>query len=159
MSDDSPAKELARKLGIKKGSRLAVMNPPYGFVQSLVTIRADLHKMHTEIQVEEARDMDVILYFSRGKKGLEEAFPKLKGQLAPGGALWVGWRKWQKGATVDAVRAIGLEHGMKGADVLAVDREWTVLKFPANGDGQGRNAEGKRAAKGARREKGSGQRG
>ncbi|OPY25282.1 MAG: hypothetical protein A4E28_03238 [Methanocella sp. PtaU1.Bin125] len=138
MSDDLQAKELAKRLGIKKGCSLAIMNPPYGLVKVLETIRENLRSMQTEIKMNESNDLDVVVYFSRGRRGLEEAFPRLKGQLAPGGVLWIGWRKPQKTLKTDldagGVREIAAMHGMSGKDELDVDSEWQMMKLAAGGE-------------------------
>ncbi len=132
MSDDLQAKELAKKLGIKKGCSLAIMNPPYGLVKALETIRDNLRKMQTEIKRNESVDLDIVVYFSRGRKGLEEAFPRLKDQLAPDGALWIGWHKPLKTLKPDldakAVREIAASHGMADIDRLDID-DWQMLKL------------------------------
>jgi hypothetical protein len=137
MSDDLQAKELAKKLGIKKGSSLAIMNPPYGLVKVLETIRDNLRKMQTDIKMGESCDVETVVYFSRGRKGLEEAFPRLKEQLAPDGALWIGWRRPLKTLKLDldaaAVREIAARHGMSGTDELAVDTDWQMMKLAASG--------------------------
>lgn len=135
MSDDLQAKELAKKLGIRKGCSLAIMNPPYGLVKALETVRENLRKMQTEIKMNESSDLDMVVYFSRGRRGLEEAFPRLKGQLAPGGALWIGWRKPLKTLKTDldanAVREIAGKHGMSGSDELTVDTDWQMIRLTA----------------------------
>jgi hypothetical protein len=137
MSDDLQAKELAKKLGIKKGCSLAIMNPPYGLVKVLETVRENLRKLQTEIKMNESSDLDMVVYFSRGRRGLEEAFPRLKGQLAPGGVLWIGWRKSLKtlkpDLDADAVREIAAKHAMSGSDELTVDTDWQMVRLTAGG--------------------------
>ena len=132
MSDGSQAEEMARKLGIKKGISMAIMNPPYGFVKSLVEIRETLRAMHTDIRKGESPDLDMIVYFSRGRKGLEETFPRLVEQLAPDGVLWIGWMK-PKVLKVDlnekAVREIAQKNGMEDVESMAFSDEWPMLRF------------------------------
>jgi hypothetical protein len=134
MSDDLQAKDLAKKLGIRKGCSLAIMNPPYGLVKALETIRENLRKMQTEIKMNESSGLDIVVYFSRGRKGLEEAFPRLKDQLAPDGALWIGWHKPLKTLKPDldakTVSEIAAKHGMADSDRLDID-DWQMLKLTA----------------------------
>ena len=136
MSDNLQAKELAKKLGIKKGCSLAIMNPPYSLVKALETIRDNLRNMQTEIKMNESVDLDIVVYFSRGRRGLEEAFPRLKEQLAPDGALWIGWHKPLKTLKSDldvkAVREIAMSHGMADMEKLDID-DWQMLKLTMGG--------------------------
>lgn len=132
MSDASKGKELARKLGITKGMSLAIMNPPYGFVQSLIEIREMLREMRTDVKMREALNVDMFVYFTRGRKGLEETFPKIMEDLAPGGTLWVGWLKpkvLKSDLNEKIVKEIARKHGMKDVDGMAISDEWPMLKF------------------------------
>ena len=129
----SAAKDLADKLGVAPGCRLAVLNPPWHFVQDLMSVREDLRGMQTQVEAGDAQDLDVVIYFSRGRKGLEENLPTLRSRLAPAGALWIGWRKKGKSLKEDPdeafVRAAGLKNGLVDVKVLSIDDEWAALKF------------------------------
>src|SRR5512147_782704 len=132
MSDASKGKELARKLGIKKGMSIAVMNPPYGFVQTLIEIREMLRAMHTDVKMREAVNVDIYVYFSRGRKGLEEVFPRIAEDLAPDGTLWIGWLKpkvLKADLNEKVVKEIAQKHGLKEAGAMAFSDEWPMLKF------------------------------
>jgi hypothetical protein len=132
MADRKQAKELAKKLGIKKGISLAVMNPPYGFVQSLMEIRESLRTMNTDVKNNEAMDVDVLVYFSRGSKGLAAAFPRLVESLSADGVLWIGYLKPKVlKADLDEkiVREIGQKNGMAVAGSMELSDEWPMLKL------------------------------
>lgn len=137
MSDASKGKELARKLGIRKGMSLAVMNPPYGFVQSLIEIREMVRTMHMDVKMREAENVDMLVYFTRGRKGLEEMFPRIMEDLAPDGMLWLGWLN-PKGLKPDLnekiVREIAQKYGLKNIDAMALSDEWPMLKFARAGE-------------------------
>jgi hypothetical protein len=137
MSEASKGKELARKLGIKKGMSLAIMNPPYGFVQPLIEIRETLREMHTDVKMREAVDVEMFIYFTRARKGLVETFPKLMEDLKPDGTLWLGWLK-PKGVRTDLdekiVKEIAGKYGMKDVDAIALSDEWPMLKFVRAGE-------------------------
>jgi len=132
MSDAAKSKELVRKLGIRKGFSLVVMNPPYGFVQQLVDVRERLRSMQTDIKMNEGLSLDMIIYFSRSRKGIEENFPRLMEDLAPDGAVWVGWLK-PKTLKTDlnekTVRAIAEKNGMTDVDRLDFSDDWPMIKF------------------------------
>jgi hypothetical protein len=137
MADGIQAKELAKKLGIKKGISLAIMNPPYGFVQSLMEIRESLRSVDTEVKNNEATDVDVLVYFSRGRKGLEEVFPRLVESLSPDGVLWIGFLKpkvLKSDLNEKVVGEIGQKNGLSVAGSMVLSDEWPMLKFTrANG--------------------------
>jgi hypothetical protein len=132
MADRIQGKELAKKLGIKKGISLAIMNPPYGFVQSLMEIRESLRAMNTDVKNNEAVDVDVLIYFSRGRKGLEENFPRLVESLAADGVLWIGYLtpKVIKADLNDKiVSEIGQKNGLTVAGSMKLNDEWPMLKL------------------------------
>ncbi|MGE5465319.1 MAG: hypothetical protein ACM3PB_00295 [Betaproteobacteria bacterium] len=132
MADRTQAKELAQKLGIKKGISLAIMNPPYGFVQSLMEIRESLRAMNTDVKNNEAANVDVLIYFSRGRKGLEENFPRLVESLSLDGVLWVGYLKpkvLKADLNEKIVREIGQKNGLSVAGSMELSDEWPMLKL------------------------------
>ena len=132
MADRKQAKELAKKLGIRKGMGLAVVNPPYGFVQSLMEIREDMRAMHTDVKNNEAVNMDMAVYFSRGRKGLEEAFPRLVEGLLPDGVLWIGYLKpkvLKADLNEKVVRELGQKNGMSVVASMELSEEWPMLKL------------------------------
>jgi hypothetical protein len=132
MADRKQAKELAKKLGISKGMGLAIVNPPYGFVQSLMEIREDMRSMHTDVKNNEAMNMDMAIYFSRGRKGLEEAFPRLVEGLLPDGVLWIGYLKpkvLKADLNEKVVRELGQKNGMTVAGSMEISEEWPMLKL------------------------------
>ncbi len=132
MADRKQAMELAKKLGIKKGISIAIMNPPYGFVQSLVEIREDIRAMNTDVKMGEAVDVDLYVYFCRGRKGLEETAPRLVEDLARNGTLWIGWLR-PKGIdnnlNEQTVKEIAQKHGLKDVGAMTLSDEWPMLKF------------------------------
>ena len=132
MSDDSQAKKLAKRLGIREGMSLAIMNPPFGFVQSLMEIREMLREMHTDVKMREAWDIDMFVYFTRGRKGLEDNFPKLMEDLTPAGQLWIGYltpKGLKSNLDEDAVCEIARKYDLKKVDAMALSDEWPMLKF------------------------------
>ena len=111
---------LPRKLGIKDGSRVAIVAAPAGF------------ELDAEI-VPLGADMDVILFFVVEQRELERCFTELAALLTPAGGLWIAWPKQASGVTTDlgdgAVRRIGLAHGLVDNKVCAVTEVWSGLRF------------------------------
>lgn len=74
-----------------------------------------------------------LVYFVSGKKELEKLFPKLKNILKKDAQLWIGWPKKSSkmGSDLDEniVMQIGLQNGLVDIKVIAVDENWSALKF------------------------------
>lgn len=119
---------LIKKLGIKPGHRVRLLNPPEGYLQHLGDLPSDAHLVR-----EAAQQADFIQFFTKDKAALEERFPQLKATLALDGLLWISWPK--KASKVDTdlneniVRQIGLANGLVDVKVAAIDSVWSGLKF------------------------------
>jgi hypothetical protein len=111
---------LPRKLGIKDGSRVALVNAPAGFELDAVT--APLRP-----------DLDVIVFFVDERHELERRFDELAALLVPAGGLWIAWPKRSSGVatdlTEDAIRDTGLAHGLVDNKVCSVTEVWSGLRF------------------------------
>jgi hypothetical protein len=123
---------LVRKLGIKAGSRVAMVEAPAGFPAVLAPLPKGVILQHSAVSGQDA-ELDVILVFVREKAELERQFPGLVPCLSPAGGLWVCWPKKRSGLatdlTEDVIRAIGLGEGLVDNKVCAVDAIWSGLRF------------------------------
>jgi hypothetical protein len=119
---------LVKKLGIKPGFKIAILNPPAHYRQLIgelpesVTIVDDLNG-----------PLDFIHFFTRQSAELADQFPALKQALASNGMLWISWPKQSAKAATDltenVVRDIGLKNKLVDVKVAAVDEFWSGLKF------------------------------
>ena len=83
---DYSATPLARKLGIREGSRVLVVGAPSGFSLGPVPTRASFARS--------ARGpLDVVLLFTTTLADLRRRFPTAVRALDPAGRLWVAWPK------------------------------------------------------------------
>jgi hypothetical protein len=116
---------LVKKLGIKPGSRLLIVNEPDGFRDLLVGLPEDV--------TEATDEADVIVFFSTVAAEVKKQVPRLKKQLAPGGGLWIAWPKKTSGVetdvTFEVVQPAGLATGLVDNKVCAIDATWTGLRF------------------------------
>jgi hypothetical protein len=120
---------LPRKLGIKSGTRLALIGAPVGFDHTLgavpggVTVGRRLGR----------RPHDVIVAFFSRRAMLERRMPQLATALDPAGGLWIAWPKRASGVptdvTEDVVRALGLAAGLVDNKVCAIDQVWSGLRL------------------------------
>jgi hypothetical protein len=120
---------LPKKLGIKEGSRVALLGAPDRFEKVLGELPAG-----ASVRSRAGGESDVIVLF-------ETRFSKLRGDFrkamemmpAGGGMLWVAWPK--KAAKMDTdldenlIRAFGLAQGVVDTKVCAIDETWSGLRF------------------------------
>jgi hypothetical protein len=126
---DVTSTPLPKKLGIKPGSRVAVVSSPDGFVKST------LRPLPTDVRVgSRARaPLDVIVFFTKRRAELERRFDVLVRALDPAGALWVAWPKGASGVATDmtenTVRDVALPKGLVDTKIAAIDDVWSGLKL------------------------------
>jgi hypothetical protein len=119
---------LVKKLGIKPGFKVAFVNAPRDFVQSL-----DLPPDTTISSTSTRRPLDFVLLFVMSKTELAKKFSLCAAKLTPDGMLWISWPKKASGIKTDlsdnVVRELGLSEGLVDVKVCAVDDVWSGLKF------------------------------
>ena len=119
---------LAKKLGIKAGSRVLLVNAPPNFVDELAPLPENV------VFVADADSaVDVIVLFVDREIELRDRFSELAKRLVPSGGLWVAYPKKAAKVPTDLsennVRDIGLEAGLVDNKVCAIDEIWTGLRF------------------------------
>src|SRR3954454_17675360 len=92
---------LPKKLGIKPGHRVMVLNAPSGFALEDVPV-----------VTRAAGKADVILSFHTERRDLERGVPVLRERMEQAAGLWIAWRKrggkLPTDLTEDVVRELGL---------------------------------------------------
>ena len=119
---------LPRKLGIKEGSRVAVLSAPDGFDATLGALPDGV-----AVRPQARGPLDVIVFFTTSRAALERRIPTLRTALDPAGRLWVAWPKRASGVatdvTEDVVREIALAHRLVDNKVAAIDATWSGLQL------------------------------
>ena len=119
---------LVKKLGIKSGQRLAIVNAPDGYSDTLGTLPDGLETVSPS-----EGPLDFIQLFTVSRAELESGFPRLRDALTQTGMLWVYWPKRSSEVDTDlsdnVVREVGLGYGLVDVKVCAVDQTWSGLKF------------------------------
>jgi hypothetical protein len=119
---------LPRKLGIREGSRVLVVNAPDGFAATLGELPPG-----AELLASGAGDLDVIVLFVLDVAALRVQFAYLAAALQPAGGLWIAWPKRGSGVAGDldenSVREVGLKAGLVDTKVCAIDATWSGLRF------------------------------
>jgi hypothetical protein len=117
---------LARKLLIKPGHRVAVVNAPAGYTERLQPLPEGAEL------VELAPGLDVVQVFVHDRAQLERSADALRA-VRQGGLLWVCYPKGGRKAGTDLNRdllwaAMG-EYGLTGVTLVAVDDTWSAMRF------------------------------
>ena len=119
---------LPKKLGIKDGFRIFLVNAP-------ADVRGELRAAMSacEILSEPSGPLDFVMFFTNSRTELSRGFSLLAKDLANAGLLWVSWPKKSSGFATDidenVVRDIGLAAGLVDVKVCAVTEVWSGLKF------------------------------
>lgn len=121
-------RSLAEKLGLEEGSTVVILNPPSSYEKLLGKLPANITREKAL-----TKNLDFIQFFSTKQIDLQKNFPHLKQALSPTGSLWISWPKGSSKITTDLneniIRDIGLENSLVDVKVIAVDENWSGLKF------------------------------
>src|SRR6185295_16298454 len=102
---------LAKKIGIKEGSRVALVNAPKDFQFEPGELPADV-----EFVKPTGKSLDIILYFVTTERILAKDFSKLAARLTANGMIWIAWPKKSSSVETDLsferVQRIGLNAGL-----------------------------------------------
>ena len=119
---------LPKKLGIKDGFRVRMVNAPSDV---LAELKAPLSAC--EVVRDGKSPLDFAIVFTKSGAELVKEFKRIAKLLAPAGMLWVSWPKKSSGVPSDLdesiVRDIGLDAGLVDVKVCAVTDVWSGLKF------------------------------
>jgi len=119
---------LAKKLGIKPESRVALLSAPEGF-------EAELEGLPDGVDLRRrlAAGTDLVVLFTTRRRDLERRFETAARAVHPAGSVWVAWPKRSSGIETDlnenVLRDVCLPHGLVDNKVCAVDDDWSGLRF------------------------------
>ena len=110
---------LPKKLGVKPGSRVLVLDAPDGFLP--------------EVDRVDGGPADVIVSFHTERAELERRLPALRALMRPAAGLWIAWPKRASGVatdlTEDVVRELALANRLVDNKVCAIDATWSGLRL------------------------------
>ncbi len=119
---------LPKKLGIKAGSRVLLVNPPSNFRAELVPLPENVTFVD-----DDSTAVDVIVFFVDREIELLDRFAPLAKRLVPAGGLWVAYPKKASKVPTDVtestVRDVGLATGLVDNKICAIDMVWTGMRF------------------------------
>jgi len=121
---------LSKKLGIKPGHRVALLNAPDGIQQTLGEL-PEAVELLTDSR--SGPGLDVIIFFTTELSDLKMRFNAIAKRLTPSGGFWIAWPKRASGVatdlTEDIIRVVGLDAGLVDNKVCAIDETWSGLRF------------------------------
>ena len=119
---------LARKLGIKEGGRLALLEAPEGFEEELAPLPGGVQVLRRL-----ASNVDVAVLFVTERRQLEKRFDAVATAVFPAGGFWVAWPKRASKVptdlTEDVLRKVALPKGLVDNKVCAVSDVWSGLRL------------------------------
>jgi hypothetical protein len=119
---------LVRKLGIREGSEVLLVDAPDGYLKLLEPLPEAVRFVSRLTE-----STDIVQIFSSRSAELRKALTSFRPKLKPTGMIWVSWPK--KSAKVptdineDTIRDIALPLGFVDIKVCAVDEVWSGLKL------------------------------
>lgn len=123
------ATPLARKLGIKSGHLIALIDAPPEFPQALAALPEE-----TDVRTSlEGGPFDVVVCFTTQREDLVRKVARAQPALAVAGGLWIAWPKKASKVATDVtdhvVRDIALPMGLVDNKVCSIDDTWTGLRL------------------------------
>ena len=119
---------LPKKVGIKEGSRVALIGAPEGFADLLVPWPPE-----AKLLSRPRKPLDVAVLFATRRTELDRRFPPLARALDSAGGLWVAWPKKSARMETDldfrTVQELGLGAGLVDNKSAALDDRWQGLRF------------------------------
>ena len=119
---------LPKKLGIRGGSRVFLVNAPDGFERQL-TPMPDGSTLLSRI----AKPLDVGVLFAVERSELVRRFDRMAAALAPAGRLWVAWPKKASKVATDIdfgfAQGIGLDAGLVDNKSASITDIFQGLQF------------------------------
>lgn len=118
---------LSKKLGIKTGEDILLVNPPRNIRQTLKPIPDNVH-LHRDT----TQPRDLVLWFVRSRLDLQREIQSIC-KLVTGIPLWIIWPKRGSFRASDlsqtVVRKTGLANGLVDYKICSVDKTWSGLLF------------------------------
>jgi hypothetical protein len=119
---------LAKKLGIKNGFRIRIVNQPRGYFDLFTDLPLEI-----KILEERKTRKNLIHYFTKQFKELQRDIVALKNEIETDGMIWISWPKKASKVptdiTEDLIRNLALSNGLVDIKVCAVDDTWSGLKL------------------------------
>jgi hypothetical protein len=121
---------LPQKLGIQPGHRVALLNAPDGFDDTLGHLPDGTGVQRS---LAATAPLDVIVAFFTERTKLASQLASMRRRMTQAGGLWIAWPKRASKVptdiTEDVVRDVALPTGLVDNKVCAIDMTWSGLRL------------------------------
>lgn len=117
---------LPKKLGIKAGQKVCLLNAPGSVQRKLTHAGEDDIRFTHDLRLP---PIDVVVLFVDQVSDLERRFADITARLHPAGGFWVAFRTHRGDVTNDVVRRIALAAGMVDNKQCEIDPSWSGLRL------------------------------
>lgn len=122
---------LAKKLLIKPGQRVAIINPPPNYLAQLGPLPA------VELTDKLSGTFDVVQLFAKDVAELNKSAPAAMSAIKLDGILWISYPKLSAKTGSDITRDVGWDvvkkAGLRPVSQISIDDVWSALRFrPVN---------------------------
>jgi hypothetical protein len=121
---------LPKKLGIKEGHKVALVNPPNAFEKTLGNLPDNAA---IQIGLAAKTRFDVIVVFVTSRAELRRQLAATRRHMMPAAGLWIAWPKKTSGVATavdgNAIREIALPTGLVDNKICAIDATWSGLRL------------------------------
>jgi len=121
---------LPKKLGIKDGHRVVLVNPPARFVDDLLVPLPGGVLIASDAPIDGA---NVVVFFVKSRALFESKVHEFAAEMDLDGGIWIGWPKKASKVptemTEDVIRAVALPTGLVDNKVCAIDATWSGLRL------------------------------
>src|SRR6476620_3595542 len=118
---------LAKKLGYKEGFKVRIVNEPGYYLQLFSDLPAVKFMKDKKVK------KNLIHFFTKEADELKAEIKQLRGEIEPGGMIWISWPKKSSKVATDmdehVVRGLALRNALVDVKVCAVDEIWTAMKL------------------------------
>ena len=119
---------LFKKLGIKPGTAVALVDAPEDFGDTLGALPEG-----ASLGVVGPDEGDLVIWFTMSLRDLEGGVGDMAMSLGPKASMWIAWPKKASGVATDVtqsdVRELGLATGLVDYKICSIDRTWSGLLF------------------------------
>lgn len=118
-----PGTPLPKKLGIKAGHKVCLLDAPGGLERHL---KQDDVRITHDLRLP---PVDLVVLFVERVVDLERRFADITARLHPAGGFWVAFRTHRGDITNDVVRRIALAAGMVDNKICTIDASWSGMRL------------------------------
>ena len=119
---------IAKKLLIKPGQRIVVINPPLNYLENLGPLPEG-----AQCSSALAGQFDFVHLFANNKAELEKFIPQALKGLKQDGLFWISYPKQSSKAKTDLNRDILWKlvekHGFDGVSLISLGDVWSAMRF------------------------------